>query len=71
MGAARVRATGGRSARTPRVTLIPGDGIGPEVTAVAVSVIAAAGGRVEWETQTAGKAAAERYGTPIPDPLIA
>ena len=54
-----------------RATLIPGDGIGPEVIGAAVRVIAAAGGRVEWDEQLAGRAAFEKLGTAIPDPLLA
>jgi isocitrate dehydrogenase (NAD+) len=52
------------------VTLIPGDGIGPEVVESAVRVIEAAGGRIEWDVQEAGRAAFERTGTAIPDALI-
>jgi isocitrate dehydrogenase (NAD+) len=52
-------------------TLIPGDGIGPEVIDVAVRVIEAAGGRIAWDVQLAGKAAFERCGTPIPESLLA
>jgi len=53
------------------VTLIPGDGIGPEVTDAAVRVIEAAGGRIAWDVQAAGRGAFERHGTAIPDALIA
>ena len=57
---------------TPRaVTLIPGDGIGPEVIDAAVRVMEAAGARIAWDVQLAGKAAFEKLGTPIPEPLIA
>jgi isocitrate dehydrogenase (NAD+) len=57
---------------TPRaVTLIPGDGIGPEVVDAAVRVMEAAGARIAWDVQIAGKAAFEKLGTPIPEPLIA
>jgi isocitrate dehydrogenase (NAD+) len=57
---------------TPRaVTLIPGDGIGPEVVDAAVRVMEAAGARIAWDVQLAGKAAFEKLGTPIPEPLIA
>lgn len=55
----------------PRVTLIPGDGIGAEVTDAAVRVVEAAGGRVAWDVQIAGKEAIIRHGTPIPEPLMA
>jgi len=57
--------------RVPTVTLIPGDGIGPEVTDAAVRVITAAGGRVRWDVQLGGRAAFEQLGTPIPDALLA
>jgi isocitrate dehydrogenase (NAD+) len=63
------RAAQRRSTPQP-ATLIPGDGIGPEVIAAAVRVLEAAGGRIAWEEQLAGKAAFERHGTPIPEPLI-
>jgi isocitrate dehydrogenase (NAD+) len=57
--------------RPPAATLIPGDGIGPEVIQAAVDVIAAAGGRIVWDVQLAGKAAFDRLGTAIPEPLLA
>jgi isocitrate dehydrogenase (NAD+) len=57
--------------RAPRATLIPGDGIGPEVIGAAVRVLEAAGARIEWDTQLAGRAAFDRLGTPIPDALLA
>jgi isocitrate dehydrogenase (NAD+) len=56
--------------RTHRVTLLPGDGVGPEVTGAAVRVIEAAGVRIDWDQQIAGAAAVDRLGTPIPDALI-
>jgi isocitrate dehydrogenase (NAD+) len=59
------------SRKVPRVTLIRGDGIGPEVTAAAMAILDAAGARVEWEEQLAGAAAVEVHGTPVPDALIA
>src|SRR5438874_290725 len=49
-----------------RVTLIPGDGIGPEVVNAAVEVIEAAGCKVEWERAAAGASAVPTHGTPIP-----
>src|SRR5262245_26996232 len=52
-------------------TLIPGDGIGPEVIDAAVHVLEAAGGRIAWDVQIAGKAAFDKLGTPIPEPLLA
>jgi isocitrate dehydrogenase (NAD+) len=49
-----------------RATLIPGDGIGPEVVAAAVRVVSATGVVVEWETETAGISAIGEHGTPLP-----
>src|SRR5438128_1227200 len=49
-----------------RVTLIPGDGIGPEVVNAAVEVIEAAGCKLEWERAAAGASAMPTHGTPIP-----
>jgi isocitrate dehydrogenase (NAD+) len=54
----------------PRVTLIPGDGVGPEVTGAAVRVLEAAGVQVDWDVQHAGAAAFKESGTPIPDSLV-
>ena len=48
------------------VTLIPGDGIGPEVVNAAVEVIEAAGAKLEWERAAAGAGAVPTHGTPIP-----
>jgi len=53
-----------------RITLIPGDGIGPEVTAAVVTVLDRAGLRVEWETHEAGTAALERHGETLPESLL-
>jgi isocitrate dehydrogenase (NAD+) len=53
------------------ITLIPGDGIGPEVTAAVVHVLACAGLDVEWDTQVAGTAALARGGVTLPDELLA
>jgi isocitrate dehydrogenase (NAD+) len=54
-----------------RITLIPGDGIGPEVAAAARLVVDAAGGEVEWEVQPAGLEVMEREGTPLPERVLA
>ncbi len=54
-----------------RVTLIPGDGIGPEITKVAIEVIEATGVNVEWESVLAGESALCEYGDPLPDDTIA
>ena len=53
-----------------KVTLIPGDGIGPEITAAAVRVFDAAGVDIEWDRQEAGIPAVQLYGTSIPDQLF-
>src|ERR1700682_5887452 len=48
------------------VTLIPGDGIGPEVVDAAVQAIEAAGAKLQWERAAAGASAVPTHGTPIP-----
>jgi isocitrate dehydrogenase (NAD+) len=53
-----------------RITLIPGDGIGPEVTDATLQVIQAAGIEVEWEPFQAGAGAFSRYGKYLPDELM-
>lgn len=53
-----------------RITLIEGDGVGPEVTAAARRVVEAAGVPVVWDVQLAGKKAVERFATPIPESLL-
>jgi isocitrate dehydrogenase (NAD+) len=53
-----------------RVTLIPGDGIGPEVTGAAVRIIDASGVKIDWETFAAGSEAYEKYHEYIPKELI-
>jgi len=54
-----------------RVTLIPGDGIGPEITAAAVRVLDATGVDLEWDVQEAGAAILAREGTPLPERVLA
>ena len=53
-----------------KITLIPGDGIGPEVTTATTKVVEAAGIDVEWETINAGAAALERCGVYLPNQLL-
>lgn len=53
-----------------KVTLIPGDGVGPEVTAAAAEVIEATGVRIAWEKMDAGEAAIKKYGTPLPEAVL-
>jgi len=55
---------------THRITLIPGDGIGPEVCAAARAVVEAAGGDVDWDVQEAGATVMEREGTPLPERVL-
>ena len=52
------------------ITLIPGDGIGPEVSGAVVKILERAGLDVEWESHLAGVLALERYGKPLPDELL-
>lgn len=53
-----------------KITLIPGDGIGPEVTGATCKILEAAGAAVEWETVLAGAQAAEELGNPMPDAVL-
>jgi isocitrate dehydrogenase (NAD+) len=53
-----------------KVTLIPGDGIGPEVIDAARKCIEATGVPIEWEEVEAGAKALEKYGTPLPDEVL-
>lgn len=54
-----------------KVTLIMGDGIGPEITEAALVIIEAAGVDIEWEEVSAGEGAIKIHGTPLPDATIA
>jgi isocitrate dehydrogenase (NAD+) len=53
-----------------RVTLIPGDGIGPELAEASRRVLDATGIGFDWEVVDAGEAVMERYGTPLPDEVL-
>jgi isocitrate dehydrogenase (NAD+) len=53
-----------------RITLIEGDGIGPEVTGAVVRILEAAGLRAEWEPHLAGVRAIEPHGSPLPAELL-
>ena len=55
---------------THPITLIPGDGIGPEVTSATVRILEAAGLRAEWESHLAGVLAIEPHGSPLPKALL-
>lgn len=53
-----------------RITLIPGDGIGPEVTEAMKKVIAKTGVNIEWDEVEAGETQIEKWGTPLPLKVI-
>ncbi|HEU4480402.1 MAG TPA: isocitrate/isopropylmalate dehydrogenase family protein [Actinomycetota bacterium] len=53
-----------------QVTLIPGDGIGPEVSAATRKVVDALGAGIEWDVQEAGIPAIETHGTPLPEHVL-
>jgi len=52
------------------VTLIPGDGIGPEVSEAAVRVVEAVGAPIDWEPLEAGAEVIAKYGTPVPEGVL-
>src|SRR5689334_16875682 len=52
------------------ITLIPGDGIGPEVSSAVVRIIEATGVDIKWETHYAGAQALEKFGSTLPDELL-
>ena len=51
---------------THRVTLIPGDGTGPEIMAATRRAVEATGVAIDWDVQPAGACVIEREGTPLP-----
>ena len=53
-----------------RVTLIPGDGVGPEVTEAAKRVLEATGVEFTWDIGVIGERAQSRFGTPLPDAIL-
>ncbi|MGA2368087.1 MAG: isocitrate/isopropylmalate dehydrogenase family protein [Dehalococcoidia bacterium] len=53
-----------------KVTLLPGDGIGPEITEATVRVLEATGVKFDWDVFTVGEAAIAKYGTPLPEETI-
>ncbi len=52
------------------ITVIPGDGVGPEVTEAAKRVLEATGASFQWEIVEAGESALNKYGTPLPDSVL-
>jgi isocitrate dehydrogenase (NAD+) len=55
---------------THAITLIPGDGIGPEVAGAVVKIFETAGLQAEWDSHPAGVTALERYGSTLPSALL-
>jgi isocitrate dehydrogenase (NAD+) len=53
-----------------KVTLIPGDGVGPSLVEAAVAVLEAAGAQIEWDRQQAGADVMGKYGTPLPEEVL-
>ena len=58
------------AAMSHRVTLIPGDGIGPELAEATRRVLDASGVAFEWEVQDAGEGVMAQYGTPLPEHVL-
>jgi isocitrate dehydrogenase (NAD+) len=59
-----------RRAMAHKVTLIPGDGIGPEVTKATKRVLEATGVKFYWDLAIAGDSAQDMFGTPLPDCVL-
>jgi isocitrate dehydrogenase (NAD+) len=55
---------------TYNITLIPGDGVGPEVSEAARRVLEATGVKFKWELAYAGSEVMEKYGTPLPENVL-
>ncbi len=53
-----------------KITLIPGDGIGPEVSSAAKKCLEATGVKIEWEIVSAGEEALKKFGTPLPKSVL-
>src|ERR1041385_6541339 len=53
-----------------RVSLLPGDGIGPEVTAAMRACVDATGVAIDWDVQEVGESAIKKYNTPLPDHVL-
>jgi isocitrate dehydrogenase (NAD+) len=58
------------SQATHSVTLIPGDGTGPEITEATRRVLEATGVKLDWDVQDAGVDVMDKYGTPLPDQVL-
>jgi isocitrate dehydrogenase (NAD+) len=53
-----------------RVTFIPGDGVGPELSEATRRVLEGTGVEFDWDVQEAGADVIEKFGTPLPDPVL-
>jgi isocitrate dehydrogenase (NAD+) len=53
-----------------RVTLIPGDGVGPEIAEATRRVLEATGTKFQWDTAVIGSQAQDKFGTPLPDQAL-
>ena len=53
-----------------RVTLIPGDGTGPELAEATRRVLEATGVEFDWDVQQAGENVMQKYGTPLPEHVL-
>jgi isocitrate dehydrogenase (NAD+) len=53
-----------------RVTFIPGDGVGPELSEATRRVLEATGVQFDWDVQEAGADVIDRFGTPLPEPVL-
>lgn len=53
-----------------RITLLPGDGIGPEITEATVKVLEATGLKFEWDIHIVGQQAQDKFGTPLPETVL-
>jgi isocitrate dehydrogenase (NAD+) len=52
------------------ITLIPGDGVGPEITEATVRALEATGVAIKWDVHLIGEAALKKYGTPLPEEVL-
>src|SRR5246127_3126153 len=66
----RANARKGCSMAKHKITLLPGDGIGPEVTASVVAILECAGVDIEWEKYFVGSEAISRFGDPLPQEVL-
>ena len=53
-----------------RITLINGDGIGPEISEAVVKIIDASGLKIDWDVQAAGEDVIEKEGSPLPERVL-